>query len=146
MASELKVNTLTGVSTAGSIAVTAEGNSTTTNLQEGLVKTWIAYGDTASSGNPAIYDSFNHGSITDNGTGDTSYAYTNNMATAKGYTVSGSFAHSSDITTYVYSAQPKQDDSVATSSCRVVQIYASDSAQGIRDYAYVCSSMAGDLA
>ena len=30
MASELNVNTLTGVSTAGSIAVTAEGNSNTT--------------------------------------------------------------------------------------------------------------------
>jgi hypothetical protein len=33
MASTLKINTLTGVTTAGSIAVTGEGNSTTTNLQ-----------------------------------------------------------------------------------------------------------------
>ena len=41
MASELKVNTLTGVSTAGSIAVTGEGNSTTTNLQQGLIKAFI---------------------------------------------------------------------------------------------------------
>ena len=32
MSSILKVNTLTGVSTAGSISVTGEGNSTTTNL------------------------------------------------------------------------------------------------------------------
>ena len=32
----LKTNTLTGTSTAGSIAVTGEGNSTTTNLQKGL--------------------------------------------------------------------------------------------------------------
>ncbi|BCV05612.1 MAG: hypothetical protein CM15mV112_060 [uncultured marine virus] len=36
MASTLKINTLTGVSTAGSIAVTGEGNSTTTNLQQGF--------------------------------------------------------------------------------------------------------------
>ena len=36
MASELKVNKLTGVTTAGSISVTGEGNSTTTNLQQGL--------------------------------------------------------------------------------------------------------------
>ena len=39
MASTLKINTLTGVSTAGSIAVTRlqMGNSTTTNLQQGLL-------------------------------------------------------------------------------------------------------------
>ena len=41
MASTLKINTLTGVSTAGSIAVTGEGNSTTTNLQQGLAKFWV---------------------------------------------------------------------------------------------------------
>ena len=41
MASTLKINTLTGVSTAGSIAVTGEGNSTTTNLQQGLCKSWV---------------------------------------------------------------------------------------------------------
>ena len=38
MASELKVDKFTGVTTAGSILVTGEGNSTTTNLQQGLVK------------------------------------------------------------------------------------------------------------
>ena len=43
MASQLKVNTLTGVTTAGSIAVTGEGNSTTTNLQQGLAKAWITF-------------------------------------------------------------------------------------------------------
>ena len=41
MASILKVDTLTGVTTAGSISVTGEGNSTTTNLQQGLAKAWI---------------------------------------------------------------------------------------------------------
>ena len=38
MASELKVDKFTGVTTAGSILVTGEGNSTTTNLQQGLAK------------------------------------------------------------------------------------------------------------
>ena len=65
MASVLKVNTLTGVTTAGSIAVTGEGNSTTTSLQQGLVKFWV-YGNTAAS----LQDSFNIASGTDNGTGD----------------------------------------------------------------------------
>ena len=41
MASQLKVDTLTGVTTAGSIVVTGEGNSTTTNLQQGLAKVGI---------------------------------------------------------------------------------------------------------
>ena len=41
MASILKVDTLTGVTTAGSISVTGEGNSTTTNLQQGLAKAWL---------------------------------------------------------------------------------------------------------
>ena len=36
--SEILVNKLTGTSTAGSILVTGEGNSTTTNLQQGLAK------------------------------------------------------------------------------------------------------------
>ena len=45
MASTLKINTLTGVTTAGSIVVTAEGNSTTTNLQQGLSKLWLNVAD-----------------------------------------------------------------------------------------------------
>ena len=59
----LKTNTLTGTSTAGSIAVTGEGNSTTTNLQQGLCKAF------------AFVDH-----LTDNGTGDYSITFTNNMA------------------------------------------------------------------
>ena len=43
MASELKVDKFTGVTTAGSIDVTGEGNSTTTNLQQGLAKAWVQY-------------------------------------------------------------------------------------------------------
>ena len=71
----LKTNTLTGTSTAGSIAVTGEGNSTTTNLQQGLVKAWINLG----TGSATTRDSFNHSSVTDNGTGDFSPVMTNAM-------------------------------------------------------------------
>ena len=73
----LKTNTLTGTSTAGSIAVTGEGNSTTTNLQQGLCKVWCSM-DQDSSGHPA-YDSFNVTSTTDAATGQTRLAFTNNM-------------------------------------------------------------------
>ena len=48
MASELKVDKFTGVTTAGSIDVTGEGNSTTTNLQQGLHKVWVNFDGGAS--------------------------------------------------------------------------------------------------
>jgi len=76
MASVLKVDTITGVTTAGSVAVTGEGNSTTTNLQQGLAKVLISIN---CSGTAAANDSFNVTSITDNAAGDMSIAITNNM-------------------------------------------------------------------
>ena len=80
MASQLKVDTITGVTTAGSISVTGEGNSTTTNLQQGLAKAWINFNQTSTQ---AIGDSFNISSITDAATGQTSpIAFTNSMSDA----------------------------------------------------------------
>ena len=79
MASILKVNTLTGASTAGSIAVTGEGNSTTTNLQQGLAKFWQNLDTT---GTAEQRDSFNVASITDNNTGDISTSYTSAFTNA----------------------------------------------------------------
>ena len=76
MASELKVNTLTGVSTAGSIAVTGEGGSTTTNLQQGLAKAWAGGDDDGTT----IRDSLNMTSRTDEGTGNYDYTVTNAFA------------------------------------------------------------------
>ena len=75
MASELKVDKFTGVTTAGSISVTGEGNSTTTNLQQGLLKAFatIELDDT-------IKDSFNATSFTDNGTGDITHTFASAMS------------------------------------------------------------------
>ena len=75
MASILKVDTITGVATAGSIAITGEGNSTTTNLQQGLAKAWIQH-----NAGTAITNSLNYASLTDVGTGNYRPNYTNNMA------------------------------------------------------------------
>ena len=77
MASILKVDTLTGVTTAGSISVTGEGNSTTTNLQQGLCKVWAI-----SNAGAAASDSFNLASTTDNGTGDYTFAISSDMGSA----------------------------------------------------------------
>ena len=77
MASQLKVDTITGVTTAGSISVTGEGNSTTTNLQQGLAKAWVNIDET---GTASTRDSFAVSGITDNGTGDFSHAFSNAFA------------------------------------------------------------------
>ena len=77
MASELKVDKFTGVTTAGSILVTGEGNSTTTNLQQGLAKYWTKLDGT---GTITTRDSFNHASETDNATGQYTLTLTNAMS------------------------------------------------------------------
>ncbi len=79
--SEILVNKLTGTSTAGSILVTGEGNSTTTNLQQGLAKHFVAYKSDSST---AVLNSqsLNNSSLTDDGTGSTTFTFTNNMTQA----------------------------------------------------------------
>ena len=71
--SELKVDKFTGVTTAGSILVTSEGNSTTTNLQQGLAKHWTYYNQLSET----VFDSFNQSSVTDNTGGDYATNFTN---------------------------------------------------------------------
>ena len=75
MASQLKVDTITGVTTAGSITIQGEG-SATTNLQQGICKAWY---DVDGSGTAAINDSLNGSSLTDHGTGDFTITRTNPM-------------------------------------------------------------------
>tara|TARA_R100000654_G_scaffold17451_1_gene36519 strand:+ start:333 stop:740 length:408 start_codon:yes stop_codon:yes gene_type:complete len=81
MASTLKINTLTGVTTAGSIAVTGEGNSTTTNLQQGLAKCWLRADMNTEND---IQDSLNTASVTDQSAGDTRWNITNAFANTNG--------------------------------------------------------------
>ena len=115
MASQLKVDTITGVTTAGSIAVTGEGNSTTTNLQQGLCKAWS---NITGTGTASLDDSLNIASLTDNGTGDYSFTVSSAFNSAE-YSTSGSknsttynFAVS-NFTSTVHRAYMKQDDSTA---------------------------------
>ena len=74
--STILVNTLTGVGTAGSIVVTGEGNSTTTNLQQGLAKAWSKQSVGTLNG------SFNSSGVTDNATGDFTVNFSNSMSNA----------------------------------------------------------------
>ena len=73
--STLLLNTLTGKTSAGSIVVTGEGGSTTTNLQQGLAKARGQHAaGTLQSG------SLNHSSITDNAVGNFTHNFTNSFS------------------------------------------------------------------
>ena len=80
MASLLKVDALTGVTTAGSISVTGEGNSTTTNLQQGLAKVWSRFNGSSFAG----VDSLNQASLVDVGTGKYQVNMTNPYSANEG--------------------------------------------------------------
>ena len=71
MASILRVNTLTDASSNNSVALET--------VSQGSAKCWCHSNNTST---PSIDDSFNVGSITDNGNADFSWNWTNNMANA----------------------------------------------------------------
>ena len=131
MASILKVDALTGVTTAGSISVTGEGNSTTTNLQQGLAKMWcrINY----SGGTPVASDSLNVSSLDDDGTGDIDYNFTNSPSSLNCSTVATS---NTSATSTVYSAVE------STANVRTLQYNSSGSAADQNNSV----TMHGDLA
>ena len=89
MASQLKVDTITGVTTAGSISVTGEGNSTTTNLQQSLVKVWAKFNGSSFG----ELDSFNVSSFTDSGTGNYTVNINNDFSNANHASIEGPGAY-----------------------------------------------------
>ena len=140
MASQLKVDTITGVTTAGSIAVTAEGNSTTTNLQQGSAKVWI----TIPSGQGSITDSLNVSSLDDDATGNCGANFTNNMGNGNYAPVSGI---RSDIGSFI---NQMGFDAQNTSSLEITHIFQSDNNDsaggGATDHVNKFAQVTGDLA
>ena len=78
--SEIKVDSLTGKTSAGDITVTSEGGAATMQLQQGLAKAWVNFDGTASGA--ASRDSFNISGMTDVNTGKYTASYTNSMSNA----------------------------------------------------------------
>jgi hypothetical protein len=85
--SEIKVDTLTGKTSAGDIDVTSEGGAATMQLQQGLAKAWATVN--GSSGTPSLTVSLNGSSVTDLGTGSYATNLTNAMSDAN-YPITGS--------------------------------------------------------
>ena len=131
----LKTNTLTGTSTAGSIAVTGEGNSTTTNLQQGLLKVWHNFDG---EGTIATRDSFNVSGLTDVGTGD----YRSNLTNAF---ANDDYAHvlsCSSQNGYIAGIEREAYNTTTALSNYVMDFVNG----GVDDANVVCALAAGDLA
>jgi len=127
--SEILTNKLTGTSTAGSIVVTGEGNSTTTNLQQGLIKAWAKL---VGTGTISLQDSFNNASTTDAGTGNYYFNFTNAFSNADyAVTIAGG------------NVQIIQSGTNTASQCKTLLRDASSSAE---DTNPVYNTNAGDLA
>ena len=81
----VKIDTIKGKTTAGSVTVQGEG-AATTNLQQGLAKCWCHL---TGSGTPSPADSFNVGSITDTASGRFTLNFSTNFGNANYVGLSG---------------------------------------------------------
>ena len=95
--SEIAIDKLKGVSSASSISVVAEGGTTTTNLQQGLVKAWWQF-DQANSN--TLRDSLNVSSVNDNSTGNMTATITNDFSSSTNYSAASCLAYQNDSTTH----------------------------------------------
>ncbi len=136
MTGVVRVNKLEGRSTAGSVVVTGEGNSTTTNLQQGLAKQWT--NNTIDSNTHTLQDSFNTSSLTDDGAGRTDMVFTNNMNAVR-YSITASCSLNGDA----FFAHLGNNSLQATNHYR---INTTSDAGSIADYDLMCSTVHGDLA
>ena len=99
--SEIKVDTLTGKTSAGNITVTSEGGAATMQLQQGLAKLWATLDADAST--VVAFDSFNVSSVQDDATGKYGVTAASAMSSAN-YHMSGVcsyFATSNDYDRYI---------------------------------------------
>ena len=132
--STLKANTFTGTTSAGSILVTGEGGSTTTNLQQGLAKVWVNVQQTSTY---STRDSFNLSSHGDEGTGKSRLTFTNSF---------GSINHSasgmaSNLNNFLGNDNGNHQQTTST-----IQVAVYDIGGSAQDGSFVTISIHGDLA
>ena len=80
----VKLDTIKGKTTAGSVTVQGEGTATT-NLQSGLVKAFVRYAQGLGAGSQEL-ELFNVSSMTDTSTGVYTTTFTNNFTDGLNYT------------------------------------------------------------
>ena len=105
-----------------------------------IARCWASWNGTYTA---ALIDDVGISSLTDNGSGDFSFGFTNSFANS-GYTVGGWFTFTS-LNNYSYMVKPRQVSDIGTSSVRVLTVYAGQS-YGKGDYSYNNFVCHGDLA
>tara|TARA_R100001440_G_scaffold11232_1_gene20060 strand:- start:26 stop:493 length:468 start_codon:yes stop_codon:yes gene_type:complete len=115
------------MNSTGQTTIVGEGGTTTTNLQQGLCKSWIQFNGSSFS----TQDSFNRGSLTDNGTGDYTLGFTNNMNNDDYHVALG------------FNSKQSLINALATSTVRVIAENDGGTAQ---DASIVTLGVHGDLA
>mgnify|MGYP003634638973 FL=1 len=127
LGTDIRVNT-------ASVYESENSTGTTQNLVQSLTKAWVNH-DQAT-----VNDSFNVGSVTDNGTGDSGHNFTNNMANIH-YVGSGMGVH--DSGSYSTFMSYDHDDPFTTAQATVNQQLVN---QNLHDAEPVNTMYAGDLA
>ena len=130
MTSQLKVDKLQGRTTAGSIVVTSEGTSVTTNLQQGLAKSWITF---KSDSTFILRDSFNVSSLADAGAGWGNVTMTSAMS---------SIYHTVHASSNYNNAHTGSGSHTTT----LYQCFSKDSSESLADADGQYGSVVGDLA
>ena len=135
MTSQLNVDTIKGQTAETSISIQGEG-SATTNLQQGLAKTWYQYNHDT----PVVNDSFNVASIADTGTGIHTVTRTNVMANDD-YSCAG-MTNSPMIVCFEDSSDEKTADAITTAITKFKNFETDGT---VVDMRYICTSTFGDL-
>ena len=139
--STAKVNTLTGTTSAGSIVVTGEGGSTTTNLQQGLAKAWTHFQGTSTA---ASVDGYNISSVDDDGTGLFGIHFTSNMSNA---TYAVTFGFDDDLAGTVVIAGETRNGTMAAGNYDFETYYVNSTTNRTNyDYSNCYQVVHGDLA
>ena len=118
-------------------------NSTPEEISQGRAKAWITFNGT---GTVANRDKFNIDTITDNGTGDYTLTFTNNMSSSDYVVVGNAGLGSANYWTSIYihsrSTSPFYQEPT-TSSFRIIISY-SGTSSNLQDYNRVSLAIFGD--
>ena len=136
--SEIRVDKISGKTSANAVTVTGENGSTQTSLQQGLCKAWINFNGTSTI---ASRDTFNTTSLTDEGTGTYSFDFTNDMNN-NDYAISGG-ARSPGVLSGILQAPSASETSATTDS---LELYSTNVSGSLADLNHIFVIIHGDLA
>ena len=130
--SELRADTITASDGTSPVTLTKQHAAKAFNVFEPDVAATIA--------------SLNISTLTDNGTGDFSHAFTSSFGAAKQYTVAGSCGNSAVSTSAIEYCKPREEAVILASSLRTLTGYVTTSSANIYDYPNSSFACQGDLA